>query len=691
MEFTSWFIGDLFNTINAIASMSSSMAGSVINILFLFVVFLLLFRAFSAFMHRKFETAGLNILYVFILGFLFLGTGTYYINYVNITGFTEDDSKRLDSTAPSTSMKVKVNGESNPPNVSLLSGKIDANKLKFKLDNIPNVYAIPAFMDEVAVSLAKAAGLDRSGDYYTLAVMRDPNVVFTMTANQMLVDSVKGQKADALCKFYQKFANCFEEYNAFKMTRACRRIGKLNASDVEPITEAECKNMIRQYGVYMQGFLDQTIGQYADKNDTYRAIYKSYSQMAQQLQNSDYTALPPPVKSKIEESLKNILTATEYTISKADDEGEIARKLTDPWFGSHLIQYLGMVFKEIMSSLGKSWLVQTLLVQNELVIFLSFYLLPLVVLITFLTNNFKYLAEYAFGYLLLKLQLPLWVIGHYLATGHVFNNLLASPTINGYLLELVQSGEINNSDILVNTVTAGITSLGIGSLFLFGKSAAGGIQQGVAAGGEILRGAMEIGKMAIQTGLALASGGAALAGQLGVAAAGAGKLAGGAASAAGSAVGGVGGGVGKALQTLTTAGTPSQFVGGMAQLASEGVKALGNEVIKRKFTKHPTTKVADGKGNHITVNNQTGAIQEIDPSDDKSLRMFMDTLKESGHKVWIDKNEETGKQSIVVEDVHGKTSIFKEQDGKFVFDKDKESNNELHINNITGGREIRPA
>jgi hypothetical protein len=71
--------------------------------------------------------------------------------------------------------------------------------------------------------------------------------------------------------------------------------------------------------------------------------------------------------------------------------------------------------------------------------------------------------------------------------------------------------------------------------------------------------------------------------------------------------------------------------------------------------------------------------------------MFMDTLKESGHKVWIDKNEETGKQSLVVQDVHGKISIFKEQDGKFVFDKDKESNNELHINNITGGREIRPA
>jgi hypothetical protein len=687
MEFTSWFIGDLFNTFNALASMSSSMAGSVINLLFLFVVFLLLFRAFSAFMHRKFGSAGLNILYVFIIGFLFLGTGSYYLNYVNITGFTEDDSKRLDSTAPSTSMQVKVSGESNPPNVSLITGRIDANTLKFRLDNIPNVYAIPAFMDEVAVSLATAAGLGRSGNYYTLAVMRDPNVVFTMVANQMLVDSVKGQKADALCKFYQKFSNCFEEYDAFKMTRACQSIYSQNASDLVTITEAECDNMIKQFGTYMQGFLDQTIKQYADSNDTYKAIYNSYSQMAQQLQKSDFKALPPPVKSKIEASLKNILTTTEYTISKADDEGEIARKLADNWFGSNIIQYLGMVFKEILSSLGKSWLIQTLLVQNELVIYLSFYLLPLVVLVTFLTNNFKYLAEYAFGYLLLKLQLPLWVIGHYLATGHVFNNLLASPTINGYLLELVQSGEINNSDILVNTITAGITSLGVGSLFLFGKSAAGGIQQGVAAGGEILKGVMEIGKMAIQTGLALASGGMALAGQMDVATAGVGKLAGGAANAVG---GGVGGGVGKALQTMTTARTPSQFVGGAVQLATEGFKALGGEVIKRKFTKHPTTKVADDKGNHITFDNKTGAIQEIDASDEKSLSKLTDTLKESGYMVQMKKNRKTGERSLIVRDVHGKFSIFTEKDGKFVYDKDKKGNNELHINSIAGGREIRP-
>jgi hypothetical protein len=604
--------------------MSSSMAGSVVNILFLFVVFLLLFRAFASFMHGKFGLASLNIFYVFILGFLFLGAGSYYINYVNITGFVEDDSKRLNSTAPSDSMHYEVNGESNnPPKASIITGKIDANTVKYRLDNIPHVYVIPAFMDEIAVSLATAAGLGRSGDYYTLAVMRDPNVVFTMTANQMLIDSVKGKSPVALCKFYQEFSNCFEEYNKFKMIRACQSLGNQNYSDVVTITKEECDNMIKQYGTYMQGFLDQTVRKYADKNDTYKAIYESYSQMAQQLQKSDFKAIPPPVKSKIEESLKNVLTTTEYVISKTDDEGEIARKLTDSWFGSNFIQYLGMVFKDIISSIGKSWLVQTLLVQNEIVIYLSFYLLPLVVLITFLTNNFKYLTEYAFGYLLLKLQLPLWVIGHYLATGHVFNNLLASPTINGFLIELVQSGEINNSDILVNTITAGITSLGVGALFLFGKSAAGGIQQGVAAGGEILRGAMEV----IKTTAAVA--GVAVGGAVGLA--GAGAL---------SRLGAVGestmGAVGNALSNIAGANT----VSGLITATSRGAGEILGAVRTSKLASMPI-KMLDtitSKSGQFFTDEATGRLEKMRLSNPGAINDVMNRLKENGYKTKLKGN-----------------------------------------------------
>jgi len=688
MEFTSWYIGDLYETVVALANMSSSMAGSVINLLFLFVVFLLLFRAFISFMHRKFGSAGISLLYVFLLGFLFLGSGSYYINYVNITGFTKDDSARLDQTAPSDSYQyAKVSGETQNGTVKIPANRDiqDANTIRYRLDNIPHVYVIPAFMDEVAVSLATAAGIGRTGDYYTLAVARNPNVVFTMAANQMLYDYVKGKDGYALCEFAQKFSRCFRKHDSLRMLGACQELGQHSDYKLSPITEEICDDMVRQYGNHMQGFLDLTIKKYANTNDTYKAIYQSYSQMAQQLKNSDYKGLPPPVKEQLEKSIDNSLEIAESIVRKADDNGEIARALSDSWFLSHFAQYLGMAFKEFLASLGKSWLIQTLLVQNEIVVFLSFFLLPLVVLVTFLTNNFKYLTEYAFGYLLLKLQLPLWVIGHYLVTGHVFNNLLASPSINGFLLGLIQSGEINNSDILVNTITAGVTSLGIGSLFLFGKSAAGGIQQGVAAGGEIVKGAMEIGAMALQAGMAIATAGTSLAGQAGIAASGAAKLAGSAGSAAGSAVGS---GVGKAIQSMASAKTFSQFVGGATQLATEGIKALGQKVIQRNFTKHPTTKLADGQGNFITFNNKTGSIQSIDASDKESFNKFTDALKRSGYKVKTGENRATNEHFLIAEDVHGRQSRFVGKNGKFVFDRNG-SDKEIHIDTITGGREMK--
>lgn len=646
MEFTSWFIGDLFNTINALANMSSSMAGSVINLLFLFVVFLLLFRAFTAFMHRKFGLAGLNILYVFIIGFLFLGAGTYYVNYVDVTGFVEDDSSRLNGTSQPDSTRVQVNGESKNGTVNLPATK-DPDKARYRLDHIPHMYVIPAFMDEIAVSLATAAGLDRTGNYYTLAVMRDPSVVFTMAANQMIADNIKGTDVKGLCIFYTEAFICFlndRDPQSDEMINACREYTGWNESNFAVIKSSlnVCSGLLKQYGQYMETFLNQTIKQQADKGDsTYKAIYDAYIHTANQLELSGKPdALPPPVRSQIQSSISGILSSIQAVLSKEGGTGGISRALVSGNPIVHLIQYLGMSFKEFLASIGESWLVQTLLIQNELVIFLSFYLLPLIILVTFLTNNFKYLTEYAFGYLLLKMQLPLWVVGHYLATGHVFNNLLASPTMNGFLIELVQNGDVNNSALLTNTITAGITSLGIGSLFLFGKSAAGGIQQGVAAGREILSGAMEVIKTTAAIAGAAVGGVAGLAGVAGGALGGLGGAAGAAGSAAGSAASGASSVLGAASNALMNIAGSGGSLSQTIVSASRGIGGIVNAIQESRLAQMSakTLDVITNKTGQYFVDSTTGRLEGMRFNSPTAVNDFIGTLEKEGYETRLRKN-----------------------------------------------------
>jgi hypothetical protein len=306
-----------------------------------------------------------------------------------------------------------------------------------------------------------------------------------------------------------------------------------------------------------------------------------------------------------------------------------------------------------MSSFGKTPLVRTLIVQNEITIFLSFFLLPLIVLVTFLTNNFKYITEYAFGYLLLKLQLPLWVVGNYLATGHVFTNLLASPTINGYLIALANGG-IDNSDLLVNTVTAGIMSLGVGSLFLFGKSAAGGINQGIAAGGEMLKGALEVAK----TTAAVAS--AAL-GVAGLAGAGAGAA--GAAGSAGRAAGGassITGAVGNALSGIAG----SNNLASLVTNATKGAKEIFGAVRASKVDSTPK-KVLDVNTNELghIMSNKSGEVEEMHLSNPNAINGVRNILEKNGYNTKWEKEGDMFR--LTVEDKEGKGTVsYISEDGR---------------------------
>jgi hypothetical protein len=692
MEFTSWYMGDLYNTVAALSNMSSSMAGSIINLLFLFVVFLLLFRAYMSFASKHYKSTALNILYVFILGFLFFGKGKYYINYVNITGFTEDDSARLDNPANPTTLQVKVGNEQPGQRVQLPSNnvqKVPPNErqdpferqdtAKFLLFNIPNVYIIPAFMDEVAVSLASAAGLSRTGDYYTLAVAQDPKVIFTMTANQMLHDALAGQKSEALCKFYRTFATCFNSNDFQEIETTCKGISHDNRTYKRnvTITDEDCKQMVATFGTQMQRFLDLALGN-PPRNDTYRAIYNAYSPMARKLQQGDFKGLPPDVKNQIQASLYSALNNFEMVAKQKYDENAIARALTDPSFAPDMLEWLGAKVKSGMAELGKSWLVTTMLIQNEIVIYLSFFLLPLVVLVTFLTNNFRYLAEYAFGYLLLKLQLPLWVIGHYLVTGHVFNNLLADPSINGFLTSLSNRG-MSDSALLVNTITAGITSLGIGSLFLFGKSAAGGVQQGVAAGSSILAQAIEAIGAVVAIGTGVAAGGAALAGGAAAGASGAATTVAGGASAAGSAAGGVIG-----------FGNIGGIVANLFRNAIPLLNKAGYRVGKL-LSKTPVRQIFH-KGGEFSVDAKTNAVKAMKFGDQKAMETFLNEQRSLGRRAERNVNEETGEESIVIRNTNNQMAIYrKAEDGTWhLSNEGKENSFALKEDEIIGKHQVRP-
>ncbi|MBX0311058.1 MAG: hypothetical protein JHC31_04540 [Sulfurihydrogenibium sp.] len=693
MEFTSWYMGDLYNTVTALSNMSSSMISSVVNILFLFVVFLLLFRAYMSFANKHYKSVAVNILYVFILGFLFLGKGKYYLNYVNITGFTEDDSARLDNPANMTTPQYKVAGEQPGQPVQLPSNNIQKvsstpadqkqdpferqDTVKFLLTGIPNVYAIPAFMDEIAVSLATAAGLSRDGDYYTLAVMQDPKILFNMTANQMLHDALAGQKSVALCKFYRTYATCFNSNDFEEIETACKGINKDNRTysrDVT-ITDDDCKQMVTTFGSQMQKFLDSTLGN-PPKNSTYQKIYNVYSSMAKGLQQGKFQDLPPDVKRQIQASLYSALNDFEMVARQKYDENAIARALTDPIIATDMLEWFGAKVKSGMAELGKSWLVTTMLIQNELVIYLSFFLLPLVVLITFLTNNFKYLAEYSFGYLLLKLQLPLWVIGHYLATGHVFSNLVADPSVNGFLISLSNRG-ISDSILLVNTITAGITSLGIGSLFLFGKSAAGGVQQGVAAGSSILAQAIEGIGAIIAVGSGVAAGGAALAGGLSAGVSGTAVTAAG--SAAGSAAGGVIG-----------FGNVGGIVANLSRSAIPLLNRAGYNVGKL-LSKTPMRQIFH-KGGEFSVNASTNVVEKMRFGDQGALNAFLNQQRDLGRRATREVDEQTGDESIIIS-VGRKKAIYKKvEDGSWHLEnKENDENNfALKEEDIIGKHQVKP-
>jgi hypothetical protein len=554
-------------------------------------------------------------------------------------------------------------------------GGESANTMKFRIDNIPHVYVIPAFMDEVAVSLANAAGIGRTGDYYTMAVLNNPSVVFTMAANQLLQDRTAGKDIQSLCNFYRIFQSCFgkKEQGFHFMMNTCQEVLKVGPVSLStPVEAYNCDNLVRDYGKDLQYILDATIGKYKDKNTVYGMAYSAYSSMAKQLQQGNASSLPPNVEQQIEKSIHDALQPVELGFSQLGDEGDTAAKLADPnFFVKYLIQKPGMFWQDVMSSIGKTPLVRTLIVQNEITIFLSFFLLPLIVLVTFLTNNFRYLTEYAFGYLLLKLQIPLWVVGNYLATGHVFTNLLASPTINGYLIALANGG-VNDSNILVNTVTAGVMSLGIGSLFLFGKSAAGGINQGIAAGGEILKGAMEVAKITAAAAGTVFGGVAGLAG-----AAGAAGAAGGAAGSAAGGTSSVLGAVGNALQGIANTGTFAQMI----TSASKGIGGIYRAVQSSRLAKMPR-KTFDVITNRLGqfMSNKSGEIEEMRFKSPDAFNEFENTLRESGYETKVEK-EEGGDYVFTISNKKGQVR-YRSSDGReFKLDPEKgDRNKQIPIN-----------